>query len=101
MLEMTRQAADVIATQCEKRALPATAGIRIYPRRTKQPDSVQTLVVEYVVGAEEGDTIIRHGAAAVFLAEGVDEIVGSRVLDAQDAGAPSPQLLLRGRALTG
>lgn len=100
MLEMTRQAADVIATQCEKRALPATAGIRIYPRRTKKPDSVQTLVVEYVDDAEEGDTIIRHGAAAVFLAEGVEEIVGCRVLDAQETAAASPQLLLRAPALT-
>jgi hypothetical protein len=101
MLEMTPQAADVIATQCEQRALPATAGIRIYPRRTKKPDSVQTLVVEYVDGAEEGDTIIRHGSAAVFLAEGVDRIVGSRVLDAKDTAASSPQLLLRAPARSG
>jgi hypothetical protein len=101
MFEMTRQAADAIATQCEKRSLPATAGIRIYPRRTRKPDSLQTLVVEYVDGAEEGDSIIRHGSAAVFLAEGVDEIVGTRVLDVQDSAAPSPQLLLRTRALAG
>jgi len=98
MLQITQHAANTIATECEKRALPETAGVRIYPRRTRHPDSVDTLVVEFVNGAEVGDTVVRQGGASVFLAEGVDEIIGSRVLDAQHGASP-PQLLLRAPAI--
>jgi hypothetical protein len=94
MLALTQQAATLISKECQRRALPSTAGVRIYRRQTKKPMSVQTLVVEYVEDAEDGDTVVRHGPAAVFLAEGVDEIIGSRVLDAQHRTSP-PQLLLR------
>jgi hypothetical protein len=98
MLEISQHAANVIATECGKRALPETAGVRIYPRRTKQPDSVQALVVEFVKGPEVGDTVVRQGSASVFLAEGVDDIIGARVLDAQHGVSP-PQLLLRAPAV--
>jgi hypothetical protein len=94
MLALTQHAADLISTECARRALPSTAGVRIYRRQTKRPASVQTLVVEFVEEPEDDDTVVRRGAAAVFLAEGVDDVIGSRVLDAQHKTAP-PQLLLR------
>jgi hypothetical protein len=94
MLALTQDAATLISTECERRALPSTAGIRIFRRQTKRPTSVQTLVVEYVEEPEDDDTVVRRGSAAVFLAEGVDDVVGSRVLDTHRQVSP-PQLLLR------
>lgn len=94
MLEITDVAATAIARECAKRKLPATAGIRIYPRRTKNDACVEALVVEYVASPEDDDVVIRDGVASVYLACGVDEIVGSRVLDVQRVASP-PQLLLR------
>jgi hypothetical protein len=94
MLALTHDAATLIATECERRALPSTAGVRIFRRQTKRPPSVQTLVVEYVEEPEDDDTVVRQGPAAVFLAEGVDDVIGSRVLDAHRRVSP-PQLWLR------
>ncbi len=94
MLELTQGAATAIASERGKRALPESGGVRIFPRRTKNEESVHALVVEFVSKPEDGDTIVRRGDAAVFLAAGVDAIVGSRVLDAQHTGSP-PQFVLR------
>ncbi len=94
MLEMTQLAATAIASECGRRALPESGGVRIFPRRTKNEESVHALIVEFVAEPEDGDTIVREGDAAVFLADGVEAIVGSRILDAQHAGSP-PQLMLR------
>jgi hypothetical protein len=94
MLEITDVAATAIARECAKRKLPATAGVRIYPRRTKNDACVEALVVEYVASPEDDDVVIHRGDAGVFLACGVDEIIGARVLDVQRVASP-PQLLLR------
>jgi hypothetical protein len=96
MLELTPLAASAIANECAQRALPETGGIRIYPRRTKKEKGVRALVVEFVAQPEDHDTVIREGDAAVFLADGVERIVDSRLLDAESAGSP-PQLVLRSR----
>ncbi len=94
MLELTQLAATTIASERGKRALPESGGVRVFPRRTKNERSVHALVVEFVAEPEDGDTIVRRGDGAVFLAEGVDAIVGSRVFDADNTGSP-PQFVLR------
>jgi Fe-S cluster assembly iron-binding protein IscA len=96
MLELTEEAATAIAHECAKRRLPATAGVRIYPRRTKNDTSIEALVVEFVSSPEDDDIVVQERGANVFLARGVDEIIGSRVLDARGVASP-PQLLLRAR----
>jgi len=40
------------------------------------------------------DTVVREGEATVFLADGVEGLVGARVLDAEGSGTP-PRLVLR------
>jgi hypothetical protein len=94
MLDLTDAAATAIAGECARRKLPATAGVRIYPRRTKNDRCVEALVVEFVASPDDDDVVIRHRGAGVFLACGVDEIVGARVLDVKGVASP-PQLLLR------
>ena len=97
MLKLTSLAATTIAAEHDERALPGSGGVRIFPRKTKNERTVHALVVEFVAEPEVGDTIVRRDDAAVFLAEGVDALVGSRVLDAQrtppSEGAP-PQFVL-------
>lgn len=96
MLDLTAGAANAIVAECRKRRLPETAGVRIYPRRTKHDHCIEALVVEFVGAPEDDDVVIRRGDAGVFLADGVDEIVGSRMLDVKHPASP-PQLLLRAR----
>ena len=99
MLELTPLAASAIANECAQRALPETGGIRIAPRRGNEK-TVRALVVEFVAEPDENDTVIRDGAAAVFLADGVERLVGSRLLDAESTASP-PQLVLRARNRNG
>lgn len=96
MLDLTEAAATAIADECAKRELPAAGGVRIYSRRTKNDRCVEALVVEFVASPEDDDVVIRRGGAGVFLAYGVDEIVGARMLDVKRFTSP-PQLLLRAR----
>lgn len=94
MLELTQVAATAIAGECARRNLPPSSGIRIYPRRTKNDTSIAALVVEFVSSPEDDDVVIREGRAGVFLARGVDKIIGRRVLDVQNIASP-PQFVLR------
>jgi hypothetical protein len=96
MLEVSPAAASAIAHACEVRELPTSGGVRIFPRRTDEPRdlSIKSLVVEFVGAPVAGDTVLRENGAAVFLAEGVEHVVGSRLLDIENSGG-DPRLVLR------
>jgi hypothetical protein len=94
MLEVTTQAASVIAHECERRALPETSGVRIYRRPSAKEVSVRALGVEFVREPRDDDTVIREGDAAIFLAPDIEHLVGARLLDAESDGA-TPRLMLR------
>ncbi len=94
MLEVTTHAASVIASECERRELPETSGVRIYRRPAAKDVSVRALGVEFVREPRDNDTVIREGDAAVFLAHDVEHLVGARLLDAEGEGVP-PRLMLR------
>jgi len=97
MLEVTTHAASVIANECERRELPETSGVRIYRRPSAKEASVRALGVQFVPEPGGDDTVIRQDDAAVFLAPGIEHLVGTRLLDAESDGA-APRLMLRKQA---
>jgi Fe-S cluster assembly iron-binding protein IscA len=94
MLEVTTRAASVIANECQRRDLPDTSGVRIYPRPAAKDVSVRALGVEFVREPRDDDTVIRQDDAAVFLAAGIEHLVVARQLDAEPEGT-APRLMLR------
>jgi hypothetical protein len=96
MLEITDHAASVIAAECSAREVPDSGGLRIAPKTSEQNGNVRSLVIEFVARPRASDTVVREGEATVFLADGVEGMVGARVLDAEGSGTP-PRLVLRSR----
>lgn len=96
MLEITPHAASVIAAECNAREVPDTGGLRIAPKAAAHDDTTRSLVIAFVAQPQPSDVVVQAGDATVFLAEGVDRMVGERVLDADDGGNP-PHLVLRKR----
>lgn len=100
MLEVTPPAASAISNECAQRAIPETGGVRIFYRRghcAKNQRAVRSLAVAYVANPEESDTLIQENGVRVFLADGVERMVGSRLLDAKSPSSSPPQLMLRAR----
>jgi hypothetical protein len=96
MLEITPHAASVIAAECDAREVPDTGGLRIAPKKAVEDGARRSLVIAFVARPQPSDVVVQEGDATVFLAEGVDRLVGERVLDADDGGSP-PHLVLRRR----
>ncbi len=96
MLEITERAATVIADACTAQDLSKAGGLRIAPKTTVNDGAVSSLAVEFVDRPQPTDTVLRAGLATVFLADGLERLVGTRVLDAERSGLP-PQLVLRAR----
>jgi hypothetical protein len=101
MMEITQHAASIIATECAVREVPDSGGLRIAPKTAVHDGTARTLVIEFVPRPQPSDTVLREGDATVFLADGVDHLVGERVLDAEDGGTRpgggAPRLVLRAR----
>lgn len=100
MMQITQHAASVITTECGARDVPETGGLRIAPKTSVNDGKVRSLVIEFVARPQPSDTILHEGDATVFLAEGVEGIVGARVLDAEGDATP-PQLVLRSLPASG
>ncbi len=93
-LQITSDAVSAIVEHCEAREVPDTGGLRIMQKASATEGSVRSLVIQFVAQPQPSDIVLREGDANVFLAEGVEPIVGERVLDAKGSGTP-PQLVLR------
>ncbi|HEY3674108.1 MAG TPA: hypothetical protein VGN51_24460 [Acidimicrobiia bacterium] len=100
MLEITQHAASVIAAECGVREVPATGGLRIAPKASADDGKARSLGIAFVASPQPSDTVVHAGEATVFLAEGVERMVGERVLDAEDGASP-PHLVLRSRPAPG
>lgn len=96
MLEISDRAATLIAQACDQQNVAESGGLRIAPKIAVHDGSLQSLVVEFVDRPRASDTIVRTGSATVFLADGVDQLVEGRVLDAEHGGMP-PRFALRAR----
>jgi hypothetical protein len=94
MMQITDRAAMAIASVCNHQHLAESGGLRIAPRSRQSGVSIASLAIEFVDGSHPWDTVVTEGDATVFLADGVAELVGDRVLDV-DAGVRPPQLVLR------
>ena len=99
MLEITVRAATVIAHACSAQDLSESGGLRITPNTTNN-GAVRSLRVEFVDGPAPTDTVVQEGPANVFLADGLERLVGAAVLDAQSSHLP-PRLVLRKQEQTG
>lgn len=101
MIEITQHAASVIATECAVREVPDSGGLRIAPKSAVHNGTPRSLVIEFVPRPQPSDIVVREGDATVFLADGVDHLVGERVLDTEDGearpGGGPPRLVLRAR----
>jgi hypothetical protein len=94
MLSITTRAASAIADTCDSRIVP-DGGLRI-ARKALTQGSKPTLVVEFVDRPRSDDVIVRSGEARVFLADGVEELIGEGILDAESKAVP-PRFVLRAR----
>jgi hypothetical protein len=95
MLSITTRAASAIAGTCDPRIVP-DGGLRIVRKAPTQEVPRPKLVVEFVDRPRSDDVIVRSGDAKVFLADGVEEVIGERILDA-DSNAVPPRFVLRAR----
>jgi hypothetical protein len=95
MLTITTRAASAISDTCDSRIVP-NGGLRIARKVLTQDGSEPTLVVEFVDHPRSDDVIVCSGDARVFLADGVHELIGERILDAESNAAP-PRFVLRAR----
>jgi Fe-S cluster assembly iron-binding protein IscA len=95
MISITTRAASAIADTCDSRIVP-DGGLRIARKALTQDGPKPTLVVEFVDRPRSDDVVVRSGDARVFLADGVEELIGERVLDA-DSNAVPPRFVLRAR----
>jgi hypothetical protein len=93
-MQITARAATAIASVCNHQHVSDGGGLRIAPRSPQSGVTVRSLVIEFVDGSHPWDTVLTEGEARVFLADGVAQVVGDRVLDV-DAGVRPPQLVLR------
>ena len=76
MLEITARAATVIAHACSAQDLSESGGLRITPNTTNN-GAVRSLRVEFVDGPSPTDTVVQEGPANVFLADGLERLVGA------------------------
>jgi Fe-S cluster assembly iron-binding protein IscA len=93
VLSITTRAASAIADTCDAQIVP-DGGLRIARKKATQDSSKPTLVVEFVDRPRSDDVIVRSGDAKVFLADGVEELIGERILDAENNVVP-PRFVLR------
>ncbi|MEX2100681.1 MAG: hypothetical protein WEB19_04630 [Acidimicrobiia bacterium] len=92
MLQVSPTAATAIAHECRVRALPESAGARLF---SKSPDgSPQALALEFTAEPEPGDRVLQRGPAFVFVAENISSSVRTRLLDVDGDGS-RPRLVLR------
>ncbi len=94
MIQLTPFAASMIERECRVRSVPQSGGLRIAPRSSGPHGDVEALVVRFVSRPRASDTVIRHGEASVFVAPGVERLVGPRLLDAEGS-ASRPKFVLR------
>ncbi len=94
MLEITERAATLIAEACNVQELPEAGGLRISRKSADHHDEAVSLVVAFVDRPQASDTALQAGPATVLLAEGVERLVATRVLDVKRSGLP-PSLVLR------
>ncbi len=99
MLEITERAATVIADACSAQELSEAGGLRIAPKTSVNDGAIRSLVIAFVDRPQPNDTVLHEGPATVFLANGLEKLVATRILDAKHGGLP-PQLVLRSRPAT-
>ncbi len=96
MLEVTDRAASAIAQACDAQEVGESGGLRIAPKTTVHDRSLRSLVVEFVDRPKPSDSVVHAGEASVFLADGIEDLMGGHILDAERDGTP-PRFVLRAR----